>query len=373
MQLPLELVALILNRTTVREFQAFALVDTHTLSLAKKSARDLLIFKYPGLVKVYNKRYFHHIDYFKGFINLEMGYFSLELALFYAIAGESKDLNGMFRKAATEHNFALIMDLSSQKLVQKFPSIDPGAFQNNLLHTVARLGQKEMFQYLTSCDFIRRFPTINPAAATNSIFQIAVKSNKMDIVECLLYMTDRFPSIDPTDGDSEAIIIAARYGHLKMLKFLLSLQKGPFPHITPISHRNQAIKDAAYFENMDIVYYLLSNEIIQRFPKVLKATRDVNFLSSLIKNREYSLFRKLTSKSYGVLDPLSDHDISALIKSAMIYGSLETIKYLTNTGIPVFCNVRYPLSDMKRLHGSEISHDMADYFVSKGYDPVEVY
>jgi len=75
---------------------------------------------------------------------------------------------------------------------------------------------------------------------------------------------------------------------------------------------------------------------------------------------------------YEKLGPLSSSDITMLIRTSVVLGSLKTIKYLTRGGIPSSCDLRWVLNDIKRLHSLEMYHNVTEYFLSKGYDPTEI-
>ena len=145
-----------------------------------------------------------------------------------------------------------------------------------------------------------------------------------------------FPSVNWCAEYSDAIIFASKYGHLEVLKFLLSDEIWEkYPNIDPSADHNHAIRWACYSGHLDVVQFLLSDQIIAKYHNINPSTDNNYPIRIACQNCHLDLVKFLLSDlitaKFPNIDPCADFNNA--IRWACHWGHIEVVKFLLSDQI----------------------------------------
>ena len=155
---------------------------------------------------------------------------------------------------AAKHNSTLLAEalLSHNSQLSPLDYASDDIYAASPLETAVEFGHIDLLSLLLLDD-----ETAQRAADYNYLFQLAAEFGHAHIMEYLLTPSSSFPgpsSIDPTDQNNLALVLAAQHNHIDAVNFLLSI-----PEVNPTDRQNQAIYLAAEADHHAVVSALLSD------------------------------------------------------------------------------------------------------------------
>lgn len=119
-------------------------------------------------------------------------------------------------------------------------------------------GRLDLIKYYANRPGDDRFHGLTLTADANSLFWEACKGGWLEIVEFLLQKDENgtfvLAGIDPAANESQGVCEACQYGHLPILKLLLTYEP-----VNPATMKNRPIKVAAQNAQWEIVRFLLQD------------------------------------------------------------------------------------------------------------------
>jgi Fe-S-cluster formation regulator IscX/YfhJ len=124
---------------------------------------------------------------------------------------------------------------------------------------------------------------------------------------------------------------ACRYGHVDMVKYLLSEEvTEKYPDIDPCAQNNQGLKSACGYGYIDMVKYLISDEVTEKYPDIDPCAQDKFGLIFACRHGHVDMVKYLLSEE--VVDKYSDIDPCAKdnfgLRFACGYKRLNMVEYL---------------------------------------------
>lgn len=143
----------------------------------------------------------------------------------------------------------------------------------------------------------------------------------------------------PDDHKDSKILInhviknVSREGHVEVLKFLLSEEiVERFPLIDPSSENNDPIINACFHGRLEVVKYLLSPNVVERFPSIDPSVdNNMPVIYAIAYSNNIDLIKYLLSKEIAdrfpktLIDPCAQDNRG--IKSAAKFGKIDVIKF----------------------------------------------
>lgn len=153
----------------------------------------------------------------------------------------------------------------------------------------------------------RRFVTFGFGAGANKLLRAACGADNLDFVRFLLQRdaaTGNFilPGIDPAADHNDALVLAARRGHLRVVAELLQLdaQGNPlYPGVDPAADDNCMLRVAVACERFPVVEFLLQlvtrsdGTVAYRYPGIDVAVQDDYILRTAVERQDRALLELL--------------------------------------------------------------------------------
>lgn len=203
---------------------------------------------------------------------------------------------------------------------------------NETLMKAVSLNQIELVRFLLSDKIRQLYPKIDPH--TNHDFAIK-HSSERGLIEIVKLLIESFnENIDISISLNTAIRFASKNGHLEVVKYLLSkeiVERFPNTLIDPSTYDNYAINKAGGNNYIEVVKFLLSDEIRERFSGINPSTGDCNVLLSMCFFGQLNMVKFLLSDEMTNIYPLINPCVGgneSPISYACRREQIEVLEYL---------------------------------------------